>query len=247
MNYKLQILFCPCLVIKSNLLIKSFFFLVWDNKILFNIVIWNPFVWNWMFLNVPRCFASTVCFSPWSYGVVHSCFMCSVDVINVSSAYWAARNTKIKPSRACFCPLVLQDTINYSFFSPFQRMAVKEHYPDTMCCPALLLMAAARDSSAYIRLLRSALGSICLCSYDRLKDEIGCGDHLWLNAASLLHLLLRDVSLKLWPNRCVLRTLGSSSPAAASSFVEIKRVSPEFEKGSFQQKGLNFELWYHFF
>lgn len=73
-----------------------------------------------------------------------------------------------------------------------------------------------------------------------LRRRIICG---W-TAESPLRLLLRDVSLKLWPNHCALRTLSSSSSAAASSVLEIKKewVSPG-GKSPFSRKC----MWCQFF
>lgn len=160
---------------------------------------------------------------PWINDVIPFA-LCAWCVINASLAY---RTVKIAEMKCAFVLCCCRTWWISAAIHLCQYVRVKAHNLRTMSFPAFGFMAAVCDSSACIKLSQSVRGSTWLCRFDGPQDEIWSGDHLWLNAASLLHLLLRDVSLKLWPNRCVLRTLGSSSSAAASSQREILRVAPD--------------------
>lgn len=166
-----------------------------------------------------------------------SCSPGSVAVWKHSApcTYWIAKVLCCVWVLSCasgFCPWLLQDKKkDSSSFHPLLTGHNEGEKPPSQCAAYILWLQHVthpyRESFFMFSMcVGFFMGSRGCADFTgcRIKSDavIICGWGLHLS-----HLLLRDVSLKLWPNRWVLRTFSPSSSEAASSQTETRAAAPE--------------------
>lgn len=106
----------------------------------------------------------------------------------------------------CFCPWLLQDRKR-------KLLLLSPLTDPSEGLPAHVLYRLIHSSKPFLTLSTALVssGAQLPCTSSRV------GEMLWGSDNLLQLLVLRDVSLKLWPNRWVLRTFSPSSAEAASS------------------------------
>lgn len=151
--------------------------------------------------------------------------------------YWTAKMLCSVWILCCawFCPWLLQDRKKMSPFHPLLTVHNEGKSPPLPTMRCLRFMAAACDSSVWRKLLWAPVTRCCadITGWRRKSEAlIICRWRLHLS-----HLLLRDVSLKLWPNHWMLRTFSPSSSEAESSRTEKRGTTPETWRISLQNRG----------
>lgn len=167
-----------------------------------------------------------------------SCSPGSVAVWKHSApcTYWIAKVLCCVWVLSCaswFCPWLLQDKKkDSSSFHPLLTGHNEGEKPPSQCAAYILWLQHVthpyRESFFYVFDVFGFFfyGLQRLCRFYRLQDKIWGGDNLRMRTASLPS-SAAGRSLKLWPNRWVLRTFSPSSSEAASSQTETRGAAPE--------------------